>query len=274
MTQIAHVVVTNDDGIDAPGLNALAKVAVDLGFDVTIVAPHRAASGTGAGLTMFPEIDDSIAVTEHHLPGLENVPAYAVSAHPGMISLAVMLGRFGHTPDLVLSGINEGSNLGSAVLHSGTAGAALVAGAHGATALAVSLHLDFEVEQPLSDPPRHWESAASVTRDVLSHIIANPARAVYNVNVPNVPVQELRELTHGDWTLHGTGPSLLPFLARFDEHANGLPVGTSRETPIEFPRNSDIEQVRAGHPTISMLELVGDSSISWLAHTPDTSKED
>lgn len=264
MSTARHALVTNDDGIDSPGLTALAHLAKERGYQVTIVAPLLPASGTGAGLTQFPGDAGAIAVERGQLPGLDDVPAYAVSAHPGMITLAAMLGRFGATPDVVLSGINDGSNLGSAVLHSGTAGAAMVAGAHGACAVAVSLHLDFEVEVPLVDPPRYWESAVSAARDVLAHIDEQPGGTVYNLNVPNVPVGELKPLTHGAWVLGGTVPALLPFITHFDARAQQLPTTGLRAPTVEIAEGSDIEQVRAGYPTIARLELVGNSAISWL----------
>ncbi|WP_179377976.1 5'/3'-nucleotidase SurE [Rhodococcus sp. ACS1] len=265
MTQRPHVLVTNDDGIGAPGLLALAHTACEQGYDVTVAAPHRQASGCAGGLTMFL-VDERIEVSHRRLPGLPGVEAYSVAAHPGMITLAAVLGRFGPVPDLILSGINEGSNLGAAVLHSGTAGAAMVAGAHGVTALAASLHLDFEIEEPRTDgATRHWDTAAAVIGEILPNIMTADAGSVFNLNVPNLPVEEVRPLVAASWTLAGTAPTLLPFIADFDRHADALPVAELLEATIDIIEGSDIERVRVGHPTLSLLQLNGDSAIEWIS---------
>lgn len=264
MTPRPHVLVTNDDGIDAPGLAALAHTACEQGYDVTVAAPHRQASGSAGGLTMFL-VEDRLEVSHRRLPGLPGVEAYSVAAHPGMIALAAVLGRFGPVPDLILSGINEGSNLGAAVLHSGTAGAAMVAGAHGVTALAASLHLDFEIDQPMERSlARHWSTAAAVVGDILPNIMTADAGSVFNLNVPNLPSAEVRPLVAASWTLAGTAPTLLPFIAEFDRHADALPVAELLEPTIDIVEGSDIERVRMGHPTLSLLHLNGDSSIDWI----------
>ena len=264
MTHRPHVLVTNDDGIDAPGLLALAHTACEQGYDVTVAAPHQQASGSAGGLTMFP-VDDHIEVSHRRLPGLPGVEAYSVAAHPGMIALAAVLGRFGPVPDLVLSGINEGSNLGAAVLHSGTAGAAMVAGAHGVTALAASLHLDFELEEPRADgSARYWRTAADVVGAILPNILSADAGSVFNLNVPNLPAEETRPLVGAAWTLAGTAPTLLPFIADFDRRAVALPVGNLSAPDIRIIDGSDIAGVRNGHPTLSLLQWRGDTAIDWI----------
>ncbi|QTJ68562.1 5'/3'-nucleotidase SurE [Rhodococcus sp. ZPP] len=264
MRRRPHVLVTNDDGIDAPGLLALAHTACEQGYDVTVAAPHRQASGCAGGLTMFL-VDERIEVSHRRLPGLPGVEAYAVAAHPGMIALAAVLGRFGPVPDLVLSGINEGSNLGAAVLHSGTASAAMVAGAHGVTALAASLHLDFEIEQPAAvGAARHWDTAAAVVDAILPNIMSADAGSVFNLNVPNLPGEQVRPLVAAPWTLAGTAPTLLPFIAAFDRHADALPVQDLPSPDITIVEGSDIAHVRGGHPTLSLLRWNGDTAIEWV----------
>ena len=264
MRRRPHVLVTNDDGIDAPGLLALAHTACEQGYDVTVAAPHRQASGSAGGLTMFL-VEERIEVSHRRLPGLPGVEAYSVAAHPGMIALAAVLGRFGPVPDLVLSGINEGSNLGAAVLHSGTAGAAMVAGAHGVTALAASLHLDFEIEEPApAGAARHWDTAAAMVGAILPNIMSADAGSVFNLNVPNLPNEEVRPLVAADWTLAGTAPTLLPFIADFDRRADTLPVADLLEPAIDIVEGSDIAHVREGHPTLSLLRWNGDTAIEWV----------
>jgi 5'-nucleotidase len=180
-----RVLVTNDDGIDSPGLQALAGVAVEAGLDVVVAAPHEERSGTSASL-IATRSDGRMLLRGVVLEGLE-VPAYGVEASPAYITWAGIRGAFGDPFDLVLSGINKGPNTGHAVLHSGTVGAALTADAHGLSALAVSLS---------APDPSHWETAASVASEVLSWLIDGPRdRVVLNTNVPDVPLRELRGIT-------------------------------------------------------------------------------
>lgn len=173
-----RVLVTNDDGIDSPGLVALARCAVDLGWPTVVVAPAEEASGTSAGLTAAKD-DRQVAVERRELPGLPDVEAYAVAAHPALIVLAACHDGFGDRPDIVLSGVNRGANIGRAILHSGTVGAALTASVNGASALAVSLDVGFETTDP------HWDTAADVVRELLPRLAELPEGSVLNVNVPD-----------------------------------------------------------------------------------------
>ena len=122
-----RALVTNDDGIDSPGLHALAAAARDAGLDVIVAAPAEESSGAGASLTAVRR-EGRTVVTRRELPGLPGVPAWAVDAQPGHIVVAALNGWFDPAPDVVLSGINHGANVGRAVLHSGTVGAALPRG--------------------------------------------------------------------------------------------------------------------------------------------------
>lgn len=174
-----RVLITNDDGIDSPGLLALARGAVAHGWTTVVAAPARESSGTSAGLTAA-EDDRRVQVERRELPGLADVPAYAVAAHPGFIALVASQGAFGDPPDVVLSGVNRGANVGRAVLHSGTVGAALTAAINGARAMAVSLDVGLDL-----DVPHHWDTAVTVAAGLFDRLAALPVGAVLNVNVPN-----------------------------------------------------------------------------------------
>src|SRR5205085_7922132 len=133
--------ITNDDGIDSPGLVVLAQVALEAGFEVVVAAPMREASGASASITAIEE-DGHFLVEPRTLPGLEDACAVlAVGGLPAFIALTAMREAFGPAPVIVLSGINTGPNTGYAVLHSGTVGAALTASTFGARAMAVSLNV-------------------------------------------------------------------------------------------------------------------------------------
>lgn len=132
------ILVTNDDGVESAGLHALARALVDAGRDVLVVAPDRDMSGSSAAIGHI-HMDDHIDAKRVTLPGLPDVPAYAVDGPPGLCVLAARLGGFGDPPKVVVSGINPGCNTGRAVLHSGTVGAALTAANFGGRGLAVSI---------------------------------------------------------------------------------------------------------------------------------------
>lgn len=169
-----RILVTNDDGVEAPGLRLLAR-SLAREFDTVVVAPAGDMSGSGTGIGRF---DPRSGVELERVPG-EDVEAYRVSGPPGLAVLAAMLGAFGDPPDLVVSGINAGMNTGHSVIHSGTVGAALTARSLGAHGLAVSL---------AESDPWHWETAVDVARSAVHWILARTGvRLVLNVNVPAAP---------------------------------------------------------------------------------------
>lgn len=253
---MSTVLVTNDDGIASPGVLALAEVAERAGHDVWVVAPHRQSSGSAAGLWRDP--DAAPVITSYPLEGFRNKIRVA-AAHPGLIALLAMTGQLGPIPDVVLSGINDASNLGSGVLHSGTAGAAIVGAAHGAVGAAVSLYCD---NQP-DDAPRQWHSAQSVLAGVLDDVVNAERGSVFNVNVPNVEHLDA-PLVHAHWQARGCVPTLVPFIERFHQ-ANG---STSQPPEIIREPGTDITLVEAGYATVSALRFTGDTAIPWAQPTP------
>ena len=121
-----RALITNDDGIDSAGLRTLAQVAVAAGLKVTVAAPDGERSGSSAAMSGLAE-GGRVLVEDRTLDGLADVRTVAVRASPAMIVFLGAHGAFGAPPDIVLAGINRGPNLGRAILHSGTVGAALTA---------------------------------------------------------------------------------------------------------------------------------------------------
>lgn len=193
-----RILVTNDDGIDSPGLHALAAMAVRLGHDVVVAAPAREASGAGTSLTGVET--DGLIATDSRPPMFPGVPTYAVSASPAFIALMATRGAYGLEPDVVLSGINRGPNTGAAVLHSGTVGAAFTAVANGCRAMAVSLDVPFRASSE-DDAEEHWDTAAEVAGDLLPLLTGE---FVLNVNVPNVEAGDLRGVRRATLAQFGT----------------------------------------------------------------------
>ena len=153
-----RALITNDDGIDSAGLRTLARVAVAAGLKVTVAAPDGERSGSSAAMSGLAE-GGRVLVEDRTLDGLADVRTVAVRASPAMIVFLGAHGAFGEPPDIVLAGINRGPNLGRAILHSGTVGAALTAQAAGLPAMAVSL---------ASARAEHWDTAAAVATRALT----------------------------------------------------------------------------------------------------------
>ncbi len=175
---MTRVLITNDDGIDAPGLCALAEAALGAGFDVTVAAPAVQSSGSSASI-MAAETNGRIGVEHRTLAPIPEVKAFAVQGGPGLIALIAARGAFGDPADVVLSGVNHGANVGRAILHSGTVGAALTGGLNGARAMAVSLDVGM-------NPGRfHWKSGADAAIALIPELLAREEGTVMNVNVPN-----------------------------------------------------------------------------------------
>lgn len=176
-----RVLVTNDDGIEAPGLAALAGALAGEGHDVVVVASPDDRSGSGAAIGPASLWSDIVA-DRVELKGLESVPAYAVEGPPALGVIAGLLGAFGAVPDLVASGINPGPNLGQAVLHSGTVGAVLTAANFGSRGVAVSLESAGAENRP---------TAQAMAAAAVSWLAEAAVGTVLNVNVPDRPLAEI-----------------------------------------------------------------------------------
>jgi 5'-nucleotidase len=184
---VTLALITNDDGIESDGLSALALAAVDAGLDVVVAAPARQSSGSSASIIAAEE-DGRIMIERRELAGLEGMAAFSVRAAPALIALVAANGAFGPVPDLVFSGVNHGANVGRAILHSGTVGAALTGGLNGARGLAVSLDVGMRPSE------FHWDATSAPLKELLPHLLAQPAGAVFNLNLPNTDAElELRE---------------------------------------------------------------------------------
>ncbi len=174
-----HVLVVNDDGVDAPGLEALVEILVaDPSYRVTVVAPTEQQSGSGSALT----IRGDIPLRSH--PPVGGAQAWSVDATPATttrIGLAVVLAE--DPPDLVVSGINKGENVGRIAWYSGTVGAARESVLAGFSAVAFSLQLDW------ADPHPDYVDAARWAKPVVDALRDQPLpEGVYlNVNIPHDP---------------------------------------------------------------------------------------
>jgi 5'-nucleotidase len=173
-----RILVTNDDGIDSPGLRQLAA-ALAASAQVVVAAPASDVSGAGTSIGRY-DLDDPTRIREvHDLGGIE---AYAVDGPPGLAVMAAALGAFGPVPDLVVSGPNAGINTGTSIVHSGTVGAAITARTFGISGVAISL---------AGAERWHWGSAVEVGRATVRWVLGRTEPTTLNVNVPGRPVDRI-----------------------------------------------------------------------------------
>lgn len=237
-----HILIANDDGIFAPGIRALAKAARAAGHRVTVFAPDSQRSAASHAFTLKKPLH---AVRVEYEDG---IPAWAVDGTPAdCVRLGLYLTREDPV-DCVLSGINNGSNRGAAILYSGTVGAALEGSLCGVPAVAVSLctHLDKGFEQAAVLGVRTMEWA-------MEHPL--PRGEVYNLNVPcDVRVKGVKSATVSN-----------EFIAEalYDELPDGGYVTRDADEALpETDENSDLNVTNAGYASLSI--------IGWnmLANTP------
>ncbi|MEH0819558.1 MULTISPECIES: 5'/3'-nucleotidase SurE [unclassified Micromonospora] len=263
----SRVLVTNDDGVHAPGIRALARAAYERGLDVVVAAPEAEASGMSAALSAVTE-DGRLVFRETELDGLPGVPAYAVAASPAYIAVLAGLGVFGPVPDLLLSGINRGANAGHAVLHSGTVGAALTAGNNGIRALAVSLDVltaaaasagsggaAIAVLDSVDDESRHWSSAAELAATLLPWLAEADPGTVLNLNVPDLPADQVAGLRRA---------TLAPFgqvQVSIAERGEGFVRTAVEENAVRAVPGTDIAWLADGYAAVTAIRALG--------HLPD-----
>lgn len=169
-----RILVSNDDGYLSPGISALADRLSSVGTPI-IVAPDRNRSAASHSLTLRRPI----SAHKH------NEALYSIEGTPTDCVHLALGGLLEHEPDMVVSGINDGPNMGDDVLYSGTVAAAVEGRNLGHPAIAVSM---------ASHNPAHYESAAMVVADLIKQMVKVPlpADTILNVNVPDLPHAEIK----------------------------------------------------------------------------------
>lgn len=175
------ILVTNDDGITAPGIRHLVKLMKEIG-DVVIVAPDSPQSGMGHAIT----VDNLLYCDPIDLPKNVTHKAYSCSGTPADCVKIACRSVLDRVPDICVSGINHGSNSAINVIYSGTMSAAVEAGTNGIPAIGFSL-LDYSWE---ADFEPSSEYVKKITRDVLKNGL--PKGTVLNVNIPKLPKEEIK----------------------------------------------------------------------------------
>jgi 5'-nucleotidase len=260
-----RILITNDDGVFAPGIAALARglwAALGDRHDLVVVAPMVDHSGAGAAVGRVYE-RESIPYEEVDLPGLAHVPTFGIDGPPALAVIVACIEGFGPRPDLVVSGINHGVNAGRSALHSGTVGATLTGAQFGIRGLAVSI--------AWGEDPVPWETPVGLAAAILPTLVGAPPSTVLNLNVPAVTPDRLRGIRHG--TLGRVGliravrPEATPepvagappdFTApAHNQTQRGMGVGADRiAEQAELEPESDAALLAAGWATLTPLSGV------------------
>jgi 5'-nucleotidase len=214
-----RILITNDDGVFAPGIAALARGMSSLFRDqheLVVVAPLTDCSGAGAAVGPVYE-RESIPFESVEIPGLAGVPVYGIEGPPALAVILACIEGFGPRPDLVVSGINHGINAGRSALHSGTVGATLTAAQFGISGLAVSI--------AWGNDPVPWETPVRLAGGIVPTLATMPAATVLNLNVPAVPLDTLRGLRHGALGKAGLIRSVRP--ENTPNPVEGTPIDTT-----------------------------------------------
>jgi 5'-nucleotidase len=234
-----RILLTNDDGVFAPGLAALEQQLRHLG-EVFVVAPETEQSGVGHSITyLTPLICKSIHRDGHHW-------AWAVQGSPAdCVKLAIAELLQDEPVDLVVSGINNGLNAGINVLYSGTVAAAIEGAFFGVTSVAVSLEYD---------PDADYQSAAVIARNVIRGLMQQPAARgrLFNLNVPTAATQSPQELRIVPMGLAQYGRA---YEKREDPGGRNYYWALWTEPDQPPPESADVTELRNGNVTLTPLKF-------------------
>lgn len=261
-----RILIANDDGVFADGIQTLAAEARSRGHQVTVVCPDQERSATGHGLTLQTPIRAERADELF----VEGVTAWACSGTPADCVKLALFRLLEEPPDLLLSGVNHGPNLGTDVLYSGTVAAAMEGTIEGVPSMAVSA-ADFRW--------RDFVPAARLALEVAEAMLRQgwPEGLLLNLNVPPVPRESMGPLR---WCRTAVRRYVDQFDRRVDprgrvyywlagEVANDL--GARVAGPADWP--TDVSWIQANGPSLSPLqpELFWrglDGELPWLAGMP------
>jgi 5'-nucleotidase len=181
------VLITNDDGIDASGLKTLyAAFCSDKKYDVRIVAPDRERSAVGHAITVF----DPISVKKEYIDGI--FCGYSVDGTPADCVKLAITAIFEKKPDILISGINRGANVGENIIYSGTVSAATEGTIYNVPSIAVSLDSFKDTDYSFA------AKFAKKIADLVIELNNLPVRTLLNINIPDAAEKDIRgvKITH------------------------------------------------------------------------------
>ena len=248
------ILVTNDDGIDSVGLHVLARSLLDFG-EITVAAPDQEYSGAGAAIGAL-----HVSRPEVHQVKIHDIEkAWAISGPPALCVMYATRGVLEDSFDLVVSGINPGSNVGNSIYHSGTIGAAFTARNAGITGVAVSQAVTgWGVEgQGIEEVLKNqlWDTAAEVAKTAVGAVISEPPEepAVLNINVPNKKLNELKGWRYTEVAKRSTRSMKNAKLEPKPGHENSYRVEMSWGDPVTQPVETDVGAVMNDYVSLTWI---------------------
>ena len=229
-----HILVSNDDGYNARGLEALVEALRDLA-EVTVVAPAVNHSGASNSLTLTRPL------AVRHAP---NGFIYVNGTPSDCVHIA-MTGLLNVRPDLVVSGINNGANMGDDTLYSGTVAAAAEGYLFGVPSIAFSL---------VDKGWEHLETAVGAARRLVAHQLANPVAGplLLNVNVPNLPADQLRGIHATRLGKRHPSQPVVPATTPYGETVYWIgPAGLANDASS----GTDFDAIEQGYVSVTPLRL-------------------
>ena len=232
-----QILLTNDDGIFAPGLTALEHRLSQLG-DVCVVAPATEQSGVGHSITFLAPIICKEVYDHQRRRG------WAVEGSPADCVKIGVFEFFETCPDIVVSGINGGLNAGINVLYSGTVAAAIEGAFFGINSVAVSLEYDERAD---------FDAAADIAAEVIQQILAqkNSEPQLYNLNIPTVATKQPTQLRVVPMGLERYGEE---FIRREDPKGRPYYWATGDPPPSSAGKETDVSALKAGFVTLTPLK--------------------
>ncbi|MCL9685823.1 5'/3'-nucleotidase SurE [Legionella maioricensis] len=229
-----RILVSNDDGVLAPGIKILANELATVA-EIEVIAPDRNRSGASNSLTLTRPL--RVRQLENGYYSVEGTPTDCV--HLGLT------GFLDPIADMVVSGINEGANLGDDVLYSGTVAAAMEGRYLGLPAIAISM---------VGDTIKHYDTAAVIARQLVMKLSSNrlPSQTILNVNVPNLPLNQIKGF---QVTRLGTRHSAEPIVKEYDPR--GRPIFWIGPPGMEADAGAgtDFYAINTGYVSITPLHL-------------------
>lgn len=233
-----RILLTNDDGINAPGLRCLIEIASKFSDDIWVVAPEVEQSGAGHSLSLRrPLRIETIAPTQFCINGTPT----------DCVLLALKEIMQDNPPDLLFSGVNRGANIGKDITYSGTIAAAMEGALFSIPSIALSQTCARD-ETPPWDVPTHY--AHDVIKQILSCSI--PEHTLINVNFPNTSVEEVKGVKVTPQGLCKLGERIYK-----NHDPEGVPyywISTTRNTEGDKP-NSDFAAVGEGYISVTPIQL-------------------
>lgn len=228
------ILISNDDGIYAPGINILAQELATVA-DIVVMAPDRNRSGASNSLTLTRPL---------RVKKLDN-GYYSVEGTPTDCVHLAVTGILDTQFDMVVSGINDSPNLGDDVFYSGTVAAAMEGRYLGLPAIAVSMG---------GHNIQYYETAARITRELITTINEKrlPSQTILNVNVPDMPINHIKGLRV---TRLGTRHSSEPIIKDYDPRGREIywigPAGSEADAGA----GTDFDAVKSGYVSVTPLNL-------------------